>query len=174
MQPGRRRGPAGQHLHARGGQIDEAARRIQARDDEESYQVVHPWPGGDDQEAAPGGLVGVRPGVVGVLRGGLVGRKPRDFAIPAERDGAQPVIRLSTPEAGDARAEPERIRLDSHAEEACEHQMACFVGGDEQPETDDRQEDGKHGAAVYSMHPRGAGPTFSSGRKLPEGQPCVT
>src|SRR6266850_225597 len=158
--------PAWQHLHASGGEVDEAAGDVEAGDDDEGEEVVDSGAGGDHEEAAPGRLVRVGARVGGVLGGRLVRREPGNFAIAAEGNGAQPIIGFAAPETSDARPEAERVRLHTHAEQAGEHQVACFVGSDEQPQADDRQKNGEHGGAVYSMHPRRAGTTFNNGRKI--------
>ena len=90
----------------------------------------------------------------------LVGREASDLAVAAQGNGAEAVVGLPPAEAGDAGAEPERVRFHPHPEQAGEHQVASLVGCDEQPQAHDRQGDGKHGAAVYSMHPCAAGTTF--------------
>ena len=142
------RRPARHHLDAGGGEIGEPLRRVEQDDDEEGHQVVHARPGRDDEEPRPGGLVGVRAAVVRVLRGGIVGGEPGDLAIAAEREGAEPVVRLAAPEPGDARAEADRERLHPHPEETGEREVASFVGCDEQAQAYDGDENGNHAAAV--------------------------
>ena len=67
---------------------------------------------------------------------------PAILQVPAEREGAQPVLRLAVLEPCDPRAETQRIRLHPHAHETGQDQVAGFVGGDEQAEAHDGDEDG--------------------------------
>src|SRR5207253_8582063 len=102
----------------RSSDLDEASGRIQPGDDEECEQVVHSGPGGDHQEAAPGRLVRVGPLIIGVLGRRLVGREAGDLAVAAQGNGAEAVVGLPPAEAGDAGAEPERVRFHPQPEQA--------------------------------------------------------
>jgi len=148
LQTGLRRRTAGDHLDLRRRRIGKSERRIEQDHDEERDEIVDARPGGDDEEASPRRLVGVRPRVGRILGGRLLRREPGDLAVPAEREGAEPVVRFAVPESRDAGAEADGERLHPHSEKTGEREVARFVGGDEQPQADDGDDDGKHGAGV--------------------------
>jgi len=132
--------PARHHLDARAARVDlhEADRRVEAADEEDRRDPVHARPGEDDQEAAPGRLVEIRPRVAVVVLAVVVGRKARDAAVAAEREPGDAVLGVAAGEAPHARAEAERVDLDAHAHPARHQHVSGLVRGDEQPEPEQR------------------------------------